>query len=111
MVAGLVKMALEVCRLLLMLLAGLCLRSLVLGLEVSLQDRLTQRPGCNCDSKDEVLSANFDLLDGVSCTSSAPRISLPSPTEFRPFRLLLVERFDTLFLFNISLNLRGAVGE
>ena len=25
----------------------------------------THRAGCNCDNKDEVLSANLDLLDGV----------------------------------------------
>ena len=76
------------------------------------------------------LSASFDRLEGVlldswvwggwtSCGISKPAaaaaaadwllVSSEEPIEFRPLRLLLVDRLETRFRFNISLSLIGAV--
>ena len=59
-------------------------------------------------SKPAAAAALAELAAWLSAESAFPAEAAEPEIEFRPLRLLLVDRLETRFRFNISLNLIGA---
>jgi hypothetical protein len=59
-------------------------------------------------SKPAAAAALAELAAWLSAESAFPAEAAEPEIEFRPLRLLLVDRLETRFRFNISLSLIGA---